>query len=124
MEVISMRKKTAKPASRAKYERQNPTISIRVSRQFYEELKDFQALTGKSIGDILREALGKQAPSAQEAFDNGVRVAEDMHKIVFKCSVCGGNEEVFGEVEKKAVALELKRLGWGHSKCLKQKHSR
>ncbi|MFC1982335.1 hypothetical protein ACFLV5_00870 [Chloroflexota bacterium] len=113
-----MKNNRHKSPSRARYELKHPVISIRITRELQKKLIDLQATSGKSLGDILREAVGLQAPTAKESFDKGFEIAEDMYKIVFKCSVCGGNEEVFGQIEKEAAARCLTEAGWGHYKCL------
>src|SRR4030043_302514 len=99
-----MRRKAHKAPSRIKYEAEHPVVSIRVSRELKEKLTELQAMTGKSLGDILREGVGLQASSDKESFDAGVEITEDMYKIVYKCSVCGGDEEVVGPIEKNAAA--------------------
>ncbi len=46
------------PPSRTRYEQQNHTVSIRVSKEMYDRLKALKEQGDKSLGDILREALG------------------------------------------------------------------
>ena len=113
-----MKRKVHKAPSRKRYEEDHPVVSFRVTRELKEKLEELQAMSGKSLGDILQEAVGLQAQSAQESFDQGNEIAEENYKIVYKCSVCGGNEEVFGPIEKKVAAKLLTQAGWGHSTCL------
>jgi predicted DNA-binding protein len=117
-EVSVMTRRPHKAPSRARYEAEHPTVSIRIPRELKEKLADLWAITGKSLGDILREAVAVQTPSAKEAFDRGVEAAEDVYKIVYRCSVCGEDEEVFGAMEKGAAAELLTKAGWGHRRCL------
>lgn len=56
------------PPSRAKYDQSHPTISIRVKRELYDELMELRESTGKTLGDILREAAGKQKLSAKGSY--------------------------------------------------------
>ena len=118
-----MKRKVHKAPSRKRYEEEHPVVSFRVTRELKEKLEELQAMSRKSLGDILREAVGLQAPSAKESFDKGVEIAEENYKIVYKCSVCGGNEEVFGPIEKRAAAKLLTQAGWGHSTCLRKRQS-
>ena len=116
-----MVRKKHQPPAKKRYDDNHPIISVRVDLSLKQQLDEIKNMSGKSVGDILREALGLQAPSAKESFDNGIEVAEDMYKIIYKCSVCGGNEEVFGKIEKKAAAKLLTQAGWGHSTCLNKR---
>jgi hypothetical protein len=120
-EEDTMKRKVHKAPSRKRYEEERPVVSFRVTRELKEKLEELQAMSGKSIGDILREAVGLQLPSAKGSFDEGVGIAEDMYKIIYKCSVCGGNEEVFGQIEKKVAAELLTQAGWGHGPCLRNR---
>ena len=63
-----MARKRRVPPSRARYEQRNPTVSIRVSREMYDRLKALKERSGKSFGDILREALGVQEPATKAAY--------------------------------------------------------
>jgi len=44
-----MKKKAHKPPSRIKYEQSHPTVSVRVDRKLYDELKELQELTKKEL---------------------------------------------------------------------------
>ena len=55
------------PPSRRRYEALNPTVSARVSKNLFREIKALKDRSGKSVADVLREALGAQAPSVKEA---------------------------------------------------------
>ena len=41
-----------------RYERDNPTVSVRVSREEYDRLKAVREQNDISLGDILRVSLG------------------------------------------------------------------
>ena len=62
------RKRRRVPPSRVRYEQENPTVSCRVPRLIYNQLKNLKLEGNKSLGDILREALGVQAPDTNAAF--------------------------------------------------------
>ena len=67
-----MRGKKHYPPSRLRYERGNPVVSIRVTREVYGRLKELKERSGKSVGDVLREAIGVQARSTGIAHRRGL----------------------------------------------------
>lgn len=113
-----MKKKSKRPPSRIKYDQDHPTVSIRVTREFYDELEELRETSGKSLGDILREALNKQAPSAAKARKIGFNEAKQIFSVPYKCSVCGGNLIVDSQKEKDAIARYMRENGWAHGPCL------
>lgn len=115
-----MKRKTHKPLSKIKYDQAHPTISIRVTQELYKQLKEMRERGGKSLGDILREALRIQSPSTKEAHQRGYNAAKEEYGVIFKCSVCGGNMTVTGLEAKKAAAQYMREHGWGHTECHKK----
>ena len=111
-------KKRHQPPAKIRYNQTHPTVSIRVSQDLYDRLKDLREKSGKSLGDILREALGKQAPVTQRAFGRGYIAAGEKLKVVYPCSVCGKQIVVTSPDEKKAIASYMKEHGWTHGECL------
>jgi len=112
-----MRKRKHQPPSKVKYNKSHPTVSIRVSSDLYAKLKDLREKSGKSLGDILREALSKQAPTAQRAFDRGCAKAREIFQVTYACSVCGGLMQVTSTDEKQAIARYMRESGWHHVNC-------
>ena len=45
------------PASRLRYEAANPTVSVRISQEFRDELDEIRETSGMSLGDILKAGL-------------------------------------------------------------------
>ncbi len=82
-----MKKVSHKPPSRVNYEAAHPTVSIRVTCELYNQLEELRHKAGKSLGDILREAVGKQAPSTKRAYDYGFLAAKSQFAVTYKCSV-------------------------------------
>jgi hypothetical protein len=117
-----MKKKAHKPPSRIRYDQSHPTVSARVDRKLYDELKELQKLTKKSLAEILREAVRKQKPWAKDAYDLGQKAGYDSAKrdfaVSYRCSVCGGLITMRSEDEKKAAAQYMREHGWGHGKCV------
>ena len=116
-----MKKKVHKPPSRVKYDESHPTVSARVDQKLYDELKELQKLTKKSLTDILREAVRKQKPWAKDAYDLGQKAGYESAKrefaVTYSCSVCGGVLTVSTQNERKAIAQYMRESGWSHDKC-------
>ena len=117
-----MPRKRRPPPSRVRYEQANPTISVRVSRGLYDQLKQLKAQSGKSIGDVLREAMGKQKASVGLAYSRGHRRgfsdAERRYRTDYRCCRCGGTLTIESENEKRAVATYMREYGWAHDSCI------
>ena len=65
-------KRKGPPPSRQKYERNHPTISIRVNSILYEELRELREKSGLSMAKVLQIGLGKISPMVGESFEKGV----------------------------------------------------
>jgi hypothetical protein len=116
---IAMKKKH-QPPSKIKYNQSHPTVSIRVSQELYDELKDLREKSGKSLGDIFREAVGHQAPTVNKAYQRGFANARQTFEVTYRCVVCRGVLRVTSEQEKQAIAQYMREHGWGHNGCIKQ----
>jgi len=116
-----MSKRSHKSPSREKYDLGHPVVSIRVSQKTYQALEALRLTSGKSLGDILREALKQQLPSTGEAYRNGHRdgyeEAKREYAVTFKCSVCGEPIIISSVEEKTAVAQYMRNHGWRHVEC-------
>ena len=66
-----MVKKKQPPPAKIKYDKSHPIISIRVSEDLKEQLDEINEVSGKSVGDILREAVGVQSKSVKNAWNRG-----------------------------------------------------
>lgn len=113
--------KRRRPPSRVRYEDDHPTISVRVSRGLFDRLRALKKDSGKSVADVLREALAVQVRSAGEAHQRGYRKghleAERTYRVDYRCSRCGGSMAVESLAEKKAAAEAMRELGWAHASC-------
>ena len=112
-----MVKKKQPPPSKIKYDKSHPTISIRVSQDLKIQLDEIRETSGKSIGDILREAVGAQSKSVKTAWNRGHSLAKSKYGVRYKCSVCGGDMIIDTADEKKAVAKFMREAGWKHGSC-------
>jgi hypothetical protein len=114
-----MNKHVSKPPSRIKYDTEHPTVSVRVSRELYNQLKDLCEDGGKSLGDILREAVKIQTPITEKAYARGYQDARRKFAVVYKCSGCGESIVIDSEKEKQEVAEHMASEGWKHSRCIR-----
>ncbi len=112
-----MAKKKHQPPAKIKYDKTHPTVSIRVSQELKKQLDEIKDLSGKSVGDILREALELQAPSTKHAFAQGYIKAKKDWGVTYKCSVCGGTIWINSPQEKKAAAQYMREHKWHHGEC-------
>ena len=113
-------KKSHKPPSREKYDSSHPTVSVRVTQEMREDLDLLRCVSGKSLGDILREALNKQLPSTGEAYETGYEYAKSEFAVTYKCCICGGNIILSSAEEKTAAAQYMRDHRWAHTECHKK----
>lgn len=116
---VKIMKKKHQPPAKIKYDKSHPTISVRVDLELKNQLEEIKEMSGKTVGDILREAVGVQAPSAKNTFELGRKNAKSEYGVPYKCYVCGGTIWVSTPQEKKDVAQYMREHGWGHGDCVK-----
>lgn len=114
-----MPKKKHQPPAKAKYDKAHPVLSIRLNAELKQKLEEIKNKSGKSVADVLKEAIGVQAESVNDAFARGFLSAQYHHSVFYKCSGCGGTIEIRTAEEKKAVAQYMQEHGWGHVDCIK-----
>ena len=112
-----MVKKKQPPPAKIKYDKSHPIISIRVSEDLKKQLDEIREMSGKSVGDILREAVGTQSKSVKNTWNRGHSLAKSIYGVHYKCSVCGGNILIESANEKKAAGTFMREHGWHHGKC-------
>ena len=61
-----------KPPSRLKYENDHPTVSARIDRATYQQLRDLRQRSGISMAEILLVGLDRLAPMVGSAFNKGL----------------------------------------------------
>lgn len=111
-------KKKHQPPAKIKYDSTHPIVSVRVEQELKQQLDEIKKVSGKSVGDILREALKAQAPSTKKAFTAGKTNGKYTYGVPFKCSVCGGTMWIVSSNAKKAAAQYMREHGWAHGDCL------
>ena len=114
-----MVKKKQPPPAKIKYDKSHPIISIRVSQDLKKQLDEIKEMSGKSIGDILREAMDVQNKSTKNAWKRGYIKAKTDWGVTYKCSVCGGTILIDSPEEKKGAAQYMREHGWRHGECVK-----
>jgi hypothetical protein len=80
-------KRRSTPPSRRRYEASHPTVSFRVDRDLYAELKELKETANLSVADVLKVGLEKSEPPAGEAFHNGFMsaLAEAYQNVCDEC---------------------------------------
>ncbi len=114
------RKSKQAPPSRLRYEAANPTVSVRISQAFHEELEELKEMSGLSMGDILKAGLDRLKPDTEEAYDrgyvDGYGVAKEEFEVFAPCGECGrAHLPVTSKAMKAAVAQRL--TGWRANSC-------
>ena len=124
MTEAEIKPKSKRYPSQEKYDRANPTITVRLK-------KDTKDLLDKCKGDLsqremIRKLIVDNKDALQAAYDAGhddgfivgVAIARKEHEIAYCCNVCKKEIgiEPFSE-EHKAVVNYLFTEGWGHNEC-------
>ena len=112
------------PPSRIRYEQANPTVSARVPLELHDRLKSMREQSGKSLTDVLKQALAFQEPSVKRSYRQGLSrgkaESERIFRVDYRCKVCGGTLTVTSEEEKRAVAQYMRDHGWAHITCSRE----
>ena len=119
--------------SRKRYVRENPTVSIRLTKNLKELLDKvrrgasysqfFKDLIWKEKGRIVRsyiEGLKEGRKKGQKVgYDEGFNEGKEDWEIWFHCSVCREPITIDqdSDVHKEVIQYLLEN-GWGHSECL------
>ena len=112
-----MAKKKQPPPAKIKYDKSHPTISIRVSQDLKTQLDGIKEMSDKSVGDILREAVGVQGISNKNAWKRGISHGKGLYGVSCKCSICGGNFLLESKDAKQAAAKYMREHEWHHTTC-------
>ena len=82
------RKSKQAPPSRLRYEAANPTVSVRISREFHKELEDLKEMADLSMADILKAGLDRLKPDTEASYERGLKdgyeVAEEEFRVTWK----------------------------------------
>ena len=115
--------KKKKSPSREKYERQNPTVSARVSEETRSKLRAVLPQLGMSLADalkVLADQLEVKAIPIEEAKRLGREEANNLYLVTYPCNVCGKPISITTPKAKEAAARFMAEHGWGHNECHEQ----
>jgi hypothetical protein len=123
-----MKKSKHKPPSRIRYEKNNPVVSFRIKKVWYDEFKAFLINQGLSIGDFFRIAFEKQKDSyerfKEKWYAEGYNKAVSDWQIWFFCKICGKRIDIEPNSDPHKDLIEyMKNKGWAHTECLGKKDS-
>ncbi len=108
--------------SRKKYEASHPVISVRVTKQIYDQLQEARQ-NDQSYGDVLRVGLGIQKIDLQplkkkiEILESDILELVDKRIVTYPCGRCGILMEVQHDNEKEVCRQALIKTGFQHSTC-------
>lgn len=109
--------------SKEKYNRENPVVSVRVSRDLLAEIETVRA-KGRSLGDVFRIGVGRQNAAdrsldsaRKEGYEQGYAAARARYRVTYRCAKCGDLIEVIGEEAKSFAAAGFEQGRWGHTQC-------
>ena len=83
------------PPSRVRYEKANPVVSVRISRELRDSLEEIQRLSGKSFADILRDGANRSKPLVKKSYERGYKKGQLDAKEDQLCWYC---EKANGEI--------------------------
>jgi hypothetical protein len=122
----------SKAPSRVRYEQGHPTVSCRLPRDVYDELRSVIDAEGKSFAGVLKIGLGilevrvKDEEEIRkrgyaEGYTKGYAEAEYLYKVTYPCNVCGKTITVTSGSAKEAINKYMQEHGWGHNSCHERK---
>ena len=111
------------PPSKEKYDRENPVVSVRVSKELFAEIEALRA-QGRSLGDIFRVGIGRQnaadrslEEARKQGYEQGFAAARARYMISYRCGRCGDLIELTGDKAKAFAAASMEKGGWKHVQC-------
>ncbi len=113
-----MAKKQRVPPSRLRYEAQNPSLTVRLTRPIRDVLCKIAKEEDLSYSDILKDAFEKAAKSYEYGYAAGYYDADNDFRITFPCSVCYKDITMFPDSgPHEDIAEYLLNKGWSHGDC-------
>ena len=111
--------------SRKRYEASHPVISVRVTKQIYDQLQEVRQ-NGQSYGDVLRVGLDIQKIDLQPLKEK-IEILEsdilelvelvDKRTVTYPCGRCGILIEAQQDNAKEVCRQALIKAGFHHSTC-------
>ena len=131
-------KKRRTPPSRLRYEASHPTVTVRVTRELYDQLQTLRNQANFSYAEILKTGMDKLEPTAEKAYQRGLQDGREkgrkeghgdgvkkgwdwavgMYAVPYYCSRCGRKHLAIASDEERASAAELMyEAGWHDPDC-------
>jgi len=122
---VSRKNKTKnKPPSRQKYEKNNPTVSARMSIENRDKLRLVLRKLGTTLPKVLIAFANEQEiklRSIEEArktgYELGFRDAKLRHAVSFQCPKCGHTAFVDGPGQIAQIRELIVKAGLAHAEC-------
>jgi hypothetical protein len=115
------------PPSRRRYAAAHPTIGVHCDRKTYDDLIALRERSGLSLGQLVRQALGKVAMDVAtvEAVTGarGYREAKAEYCLITPCCRCGQPMEILAGSDLADEAVGALRT-WRHIECIRGGASR
>ena len=110
------------PPSRVKYEKANPAVTVRVSRELRDVLAELKGEHGLSLGDVLRIGAKMAKPELEAAYQRGMlegyEIAKDEYIVTYWCSRCRRRHMSISSYQAKEAAAKLMyEAGWHSTTC-------
>jgi predicted DNA-binding protein len=103
-----------KSPSRVKYEKEHPTISVRVSQELKEVLEKIKGKTGNSYAEVIKAGL----ENAKELWEAAFLEGQNTSRIWYYCDKCGEKIPIAPKRKShKAVIEYMGQHRWGHTAC-------
>ena len=118
--------KRSVPPSRRRYEASHPTLTVRVSRELYEELQELRNVAGLSYSDVLKQGLDEAKVATEDAYvkgyeegsDSGEQIAKEKYEVTYYCSRCRRRHlTIDTDREKEAAAMLMYEARWHSPRC-------
>ena len=122
--------KKSPPPSRLRYEKANPTVTVRVPSELREKLAELKEEHNLSLGDVLRIGVEKVKPDLDAAFKqgefegyeagfyDGYDGAKEDYEVTYWCSQCRRRHmTINSDKEKEAAAKLMYQAGWYSTTC-------
>jgi hypothetical protein len=116
-----------KSPSRERYERENPTISARISVGTRRKLILNLGKLGMTLADALKVLAGElevKVIPIDEARQAGYEEAKNRFMVTYPCSMCGKPIALTNPKAREYASKYMTDHGWGHSECHKRRQSR
>ena len=111
------------PPSVIRYDKENPIVSVRLTKSLKESLDKIREEEGMSYAELIAQALAfaDEVVDADKAYQQGWDEAKAEFAIKVPCAVCGKSMVVKANTKThKALTDLLKAKRWSHAACVKR----